>query len=475
VVLTPATGTYSASDLRADGTSAILSLVHQTGSFGSPRHLLAQKFDAAGSPLWGPGPVAVFDGGSLQFGNFPTFVPDGAGGAVFSWYDAATLSLQSYVQHVLPGGAEAFAHNGLAVSTDTSRDRVSPDVAYDPATGAIYAYWNEQGDFGLEGVYGQKFDAGGTRRWGATGLAVAPLASEDVTAVRTALGGPGAFAFWVAAPSFGQDRLSGANASGDAGGTVNYTLDVASTPSPKSRLTVARSTAGFAVVVWQDQRAGDGDIYAQNVNPDGTLGPPAGVTAGVTVLTPTVGAGDALRARFTAQNNEAASLTVRFVARARLPGGAVFVTQTIATRTLAPGQSATVTGERTVPGNAPPGLYTLEFGVVANNTLLASDTDPFTVTAAASAPARAGAGGVAAFPNPFASQSRLTFALDGASDVRLAVYDVRGREVALLLDGRLDAGPHEAVFDASALPSGVYVYRLRAGGRVETGRLSVIR
>jgi hypothetical protein len=49
-----------------------------------------------------------------------------------------------------------------------------------------------------------------------------------------------------------------------------------------------------------------------------------------------------------------------------------------------------------------------------------------------------------------------------AADVRLAVYDRLGREVAVILDGRMDAGNHEARFDATGLASGVYLYRLQA-------------
>ena len=45
--------------------------------------------------------------------------------------------------------------------------------------------------------------------------------------------------------------------------------------------------------------------------------------------------------------------------------------------------------------------------------------------------------------------------------MRLTVYDVLGREVAVLVDERLPAGRHEAVFEASGLPSGVYVYQLQ--------------
>ena len=66
------------------------------------------------------------------------------------------------------------------------------------------------------------------------------------------------------------------------------------------------------------------------------------------------------------------------------------------------------------------------------------------------------------YPNPFNPATRIGFRLPQAQHVTLTVYDLMGRPVATLVEGFKPAGPHEAVFDARALPSGVYVYRLEA-------------
>jgi choice-of-anchor B domain-containing protein len=78
-------------------------------------------------------------------------------------------------------------------------------------------------------------------------------------------------------------------------------------------------------------------------------------------------------------------------------------------------------------------------------------------------------------PNPFATAATIRFALEAPTEVRLAVYDVLGREVAVLVDGPLEAGAHVAVFDGRGLPSGTYVYRLTAGRDVQTGRMALAR
>ncbi len=80
-----------------------------------------------------------------------------------------------------------------------------------------------------------------------------------------------------------------------------------------------------------------------------------------------------------------------------------------------------------------------------------------------------------AVPNPASSATDLAFTLDAAQDVRLAVYDVLGRQVALVTDGARAAGTHTATLDASRLPSGVYVARLTAGGQTVLRRFTVVR
>ncbi|MDX1419289.1 MAG: right-handed parallel beta-helix repeat-containing protein [Rubricoccaceae bacterium] len=81
----------------------------------------------------------------------------------------------------------------------------------------------------------------------------------------------------------------------------------------------------------------------------------------------------------------------------------------------------------------------------------------------------------AAYPNPFRTSATIGFALPEAQRVRLAVYDVLGREVAVLADGELAAGWHEAVLDGAGLPSGLYLVRLEAGTVVQTRRLTLAR
>ena len=78
-------------------------------------------------------------------------------------------------------------------------------------------------------------------------------------------------------------------------------------------------------------------------------------------------------------------------------------------------------------------------------------------------------------PNPATARTLVPFSLREAADVRLAVYDVLGREVALVTERAYGVGDHAESFDASALAPGTYVARLTAGSDVVVRTLSVAR
>ncbi|WP_412068851.1 T9SS type A sorting domain-containing protein [Rubrivirga sp. IMCC43871] len=78
-------------------------------------------------------------------------------------------------------------------------------------------------------------------------------------------------------------------------------------------------------------------------------------------------------------------------------------------------------------------------------------------------------------PNPAQGPARVALTLGAAADVRVEVFDVLGRRVAVLADGPLAAGTHEVAVDVTAWAAGVYVCRVRAGDAAVTRRWTVAR
>ncbi|MEZ4388819.1 MAG: T9SS type A sorting domain-containing protein [Candidatus Krumholzibacteriia bacterium] len=91
------------------------------------------------------------------------------------------------------------------------------------------------------------------------------------------------------------------------------------------------------------------------------------------------------------------------------------------------------------------------------------------------APAVAGVALAQNRPNPFNPATEIAFALERSGPVRLTVYDVRGRQVAQLVDRTLSAGRHAVTWQPDGLASGLYVYRLEAGGADLTRRCVLLK
>jgi hypothetical protein len=79
------------------------------------------------------------------------------------------------------------------------------------------------------------------------------------------------------------------------------------------------------------------------------------------------------------------------------------------------------------------------------------------------------------FPNPFNPATVIRYQVPVTSSVRLSVYDLIGREVAVLINETKAPGEYTAKFDAKGLSSGVYLYRLEAGNFAQTRRMLLVK
>mgnify|MGYP002626210793 FL=1 len=79
------------------------------------------------------------------------------------------------------------------------------------------------------------------------------------------------------------------------------------------------------------------------------------------------------------------------------------------------------------------------------------------------------------YPNPFNPSTKIKFAIPNSSFVKLAVYDMLGREAAVLVNENLNAGSYEYTFDGADLSSGMYFYTLRSGEFTQTKKMNLIK
>jgi pectate lyase len=79
------------------------------------------------------------------------------------------------------------------------------------------------------------------------------------------------------------------------------------------------------------------------------------------------------------------------------------------------------------------------------------------------------------YPNPFNPTTKIIYAVDTFSHIKLNVYDIHGRKIIMLVDEYKSAGYYDAVFDGGYLVSGIYFYQLSCGLKRLTGKMMLIK
>ena len=79
------------------------------------------------------------------------------------------------------------------------------------------------------------------------------------------------------------------------------------------------------------------------------------------------------------------------------------------------------------------------------------------------------------YPNPFNPRTEISYAIARESDVKVTIYDLLGRPLETLFRGKQAPGEHRLVWNAEGRPSGIYLYRLEAGGSSAAGKMLLLR
>jgi hypothetical protein len=79
------------------------------------------------------------------------------------------------------------------------------------------------------------------------------------------------------------------------------------------------------------------------------------------------------------------------------------------------------------------------------------------------------------YPNPFNPATMINYDLPAASSVRIAVYDIIGREVAVLVNEKMEPGNHSTTWNAQGFASGVYFCRIQAGAFSAVNKLVLMK
>lgn len=264
----------------ADGDHAFLIWHKETGPFWSPnRGLYVQKLDADGNFVWAED-VEIYAPVPAGAVVYLDMCRDDEGGIAFTWYgnDIGT-HFNCWVQHMAADGSLSMDANGVVVATNQDQNHMYPAVAYLPETNEIMSFFSEQDlNQNMRGLYAQKFDMQGNRQWTDNGKELIALSNNDYSLPQAggftdkAICIYGAYEFG----NFADEKVQAVmlDTNGDFVWDDEF-IDLSTVQSSKSHREISQLQSGQWVAVWGDERNGNRDIYAQNIHPDGSLGPGA--------------------------------------------------------------------------------------------------------------------------------------------------------------------------------------------------------
>jgi hypothetical protein len=259
----------------AGGDHVFLIWHKETGPFwAANRGLYVQKLNTDGTFVW-PADLEIFP--PIGSGAVITldFCPDDSGGIVFTKYgnDVGT-HFNCWVQHMTAAGTLSMPVNTY-VSTSMNRLHMYPSPAFLPATQEVIVYFSEQDlNQNQRGLYAQKFNMQGVRQWTDDGKMLLPLSNNDYSLPMASGYQDKAICVYGAA-IYGNNAENVQAVMLHSDGSYvwnNQFVDMSTVQGAKIHNVLSAMHNNQWVAVWEENRGGNTDIYAQNIHPDGTLG-----------------------------------------------------------------------------------------------------------------------------------------------------------------------------------------------------------
>ncbi|MBI4208901.1 MAG: M36 family metallopeptidase [Deltaproteobacteria bacterium] len=245
---------------------------YRNGTGSNNPDIYAQKIDSDGNSLWQNNGVPIVSQSHYQYDD--RLVSDGMGGAIITWTDKRdnTGYDDIYAQRIDANGSVLWAIDGIPIAEGyDQRTQADPVAMSDGNGGAIIVFEIAYGDGNL---YAQRIDSDGNLLWGATGKSISS-ASDDQFFPDVMSDGNGGI---ILAYSDRQNEFDGDIYAQhmDVNGNLlwgNKGAPISTAAKYQGYPRLVTDGSGGGIIVWTDRRSDiDYDIYAQNVNVDGSLG-----------------------------------------------------------------------------------------------------------------------------------------------------------------------------------------------------------
>ena len=249
--------------------------IRNTATFLSPRHVYIQKFNANGLPQWNGGSPVIVSANVVPIAHRPRILSDGADGAIVAWHDTRTGIFNTWVQRYAANGASLFPNEGARVADDPIHLHLDPAIGYIPGSDEVLVVWNKRDSpQASRGLSVQRLDAAGTRLMGDAGAVLVPMNGDSVSSPRISRAPGGFYVVYTNEPfaPLGGNRVNAHRLDNLGAPVWAQPARMADEGATRFRLEPSTAANGMLRVAWEDARNDSGDIYAQNLNPDGSIG-----------------------------------------------------------------------------------------------------------------------------------------------------------------------------------------------------------
>ncbi|MFZ4522355.1 MAG: hypothetical protein ACOYNC_11660 [Bacteroidales bacterium] len=256
----------------------ILKYFNDSGPPNAPtRHVFAQRYNSAGTAVWGSAaPISLAGGISAWTQIFP-FINDGSDGFYIAWHDDRDNNMRAsvFVQHVSSAGVVLYPSNGVEVSNLSGMNHYYPQLALPPGSSDVFVYWNEMvSNQDQWGIFGQKINSTGSLQWGSGGMTFIPVSTTNVYPYEARNSPTDMVLIYEEYSNAINGTIKAMRIS--PSGAFLWTpaqKDICTVSSEKIHPVVNEFGNNQWIVAWEDTRSGNSDIVAQNIQLDGSLGP----------------------------------------------------------------------------------------------------------------------------------------------------------------------------------------------------------
>ena len=250
-------------------------VVWQDGRQGAGNYdIYAQRVDADGNLLWAPAGLPVCVAANNQIN--PAIVADGAGGAYIAWQDYRKGNeFDIYVLHLTGNGFDTrWATNGVGACV-AGNSQFYPVLAEDGA-GGVYVAWQDFRTGTDNHIYAQHLDVRGTvvTNWPVNGSPVCQAQYSQYYPVVAGDGGTGVFVAWQDYRTGTTNHIFAQHLTSDNGVWVRDGVAVSTANNGQFSPQIAHDGTDGAFITWYDSRNGaTNDVYVQRVDSQGVLNP----------------------------------------------------------------------------------------------------------------------------------------------------------------------------------------------------------